>query len=189
MFSRRHLVLAVLVVALGAAVYLNWSFSNTDDALGATGALDADKTLGEAYLVGNNNTTTDMTTGAAKDAEAAYTDSEYFAAARQDREKARKGAIEVLDEVIGDPKASAAEKEKAITSKTDIANNMQEEANVESLIKAKGFKECLAVISEKGINIIVKTDKLLPSESLQIKDIVMDQTKVEPENIKIIEVK
>ena len=49
-FKKRQLVLAALVVSLGAAVYLNWQFSGTNDII-ATGTSQSDKELGETQLV------------------------------------------------------------------------------------------------------------------------------------------
>ena len=49
-FKKRQLVLAALVVSLGAAVYLNWQFSGTPDII-ATSTSQSDKELGAAALV------------------------------------------------------------------------------------------------------------------------------------------
>ena len=59
-FGKRQLVLAALVVALGAAVYLNWQFSDNSDLLAANTTVESGKELGEAEFV-NNNTASSLT--------------------------------------------------------------------------------------------------------------------------------
>ena len=64
---------------------------------------------------------------------------------------------------------------------------METEANIESLIVAKGFEECVAVISGDSASIVVKSEGLLASEISQINEIVYEQSGISPVNVKIIE--
>ena len=52
-FGKRQLVLAALVVALGAAVYLNWQFSDNRALLATNTVTTSQKELGEAQSVNN----------------------------------------------------------------------------------------------------------------------------------------
>ena len=64
---------------------------------------------------------------------------------------------------------------------------METEANIESLIVAKGFEECVAVINGDSASIVVKSEGLVAAQISQINEIVYDQAGIEPLNIKIIE--
>lgn len=78
-------------------------------------------------------------------------------------------------------------KDKALDRMISIASEIETEALVEEMIKAKGFEECLAVMTGDNINVIVKTPGLLTSEVAQITEIVMEETGFTAENIKIVE--
>ena len=69
-----------------------------------------------------------------------------------------------------------------------IASFMESEANIETLIKAKGFADCVAVINEDNVNIVVASDALSQSEMLQIQDIVISQYEITLDKIKVINV-
>ena len=57
--GKRQVLLAVLVVALSAAVYLNWQFSQNDGQYDITGALTSSTSyLGDVQYVGNTGDTT-----------------------------------------------------------------------------------------------------------------------------------
>ena len=182
--GKRKIILAALVVTLGLAVYLNVQFSNAGGGLTATGALDAGKSLGDAQFV--NGTTAE---GDPADTDAAAS-GDYFAEARQNRQKARQEALDVLKDVINNVKADEASKKDAVSKSALIASQADTEAKIENLVKAKGFKDCVAVLGDADANVVVKTEKdLIESEVAQIKDIVMAQSKVSAENIKIVPVK
>ena len=68
-----------------------------------------------------------------------------------------------------------------------MASNKQAEANIETLIKAKGFEECVAVISDGHIDIVVKSSGLEAGQRAQIQEIVLKQADIAPSNITIIE--
>ena len=68
-----------------------------------------------------------------------------------------------------------------------IAKDIENESNIETIIRAKGFEECIAVISDNQATVIVKTDGLLASEVAQINEIVYEQSGILPTSLKIIE--
>ena len=70
---------------------------------------------------------------------------------------------------------------------TAIVSEMTKEANAEALIKAKGFEDCIVVISDASANVIVKSSGLSEAEVAQILDAVYTETGVTPDKIKIIE--
>jgi stage III sporulation protein AH len=112
----------------------------------------------------------------------------YFALATLDRAQAREEALAVLQTIVDSTDAGATEKEEARQSIARIAEEIEMEANVETLIKAKGFSDCVAVISNGKANIIVATEEtLLPGKIAQIKEILYTKAEILPVDTTIIE--
>ncbi len=111
----------------------------------------------------------------------------YFTSAIIDRERARGEALEVLVSITEDAAASDAAKTDAYTQMERIANETSWEIDIENLVKAKGFAECVAIINEETANIVVSTEGLTPGEVAQIKEIVYLESSIQPKDIKIIE--
>ncbi len=111
----------------------------------------------------------------------------YFASAIIDRERARGEALEVLVSITEDAAASETAKTEAYTQMERIANETSWEIDIENLVKAKGFEECVAIINDETANIVVSTEGLTPGEVAQIKEIVYLEASIQPKDIKIIE--
>ena len=156
--GRRRMVTAALVMALGAAVYLNWQFSGNQELL-ASDTLSSEREMGTAQLVNGDAEETD--------ASAAEEQESVFTQAKLSRQKARDEAVEMLEEVLKDSESSEEAKKEAVAQSAVIAQNVLKENNIENLVKAKGYADCVAVIQ----------------------DIVVGQTDFAPEKIKIIEAK
>lgn len=167
--GKKQLILAVMVVALGAAMWFNMHYSG-----GAT------KYLGEAQFVDNTEGEALETSGSVSD---------YFASARTERENAQKSALEDITEAI---KAAGGD-EKKLQAAADMSAKLSErqlkQANIENLLKAKGFADALAVIGDSDINIIVRADTLSGAQTLQIQDIAAAQSGFSLDKIKILTVK
>ena len=189
--GKRQVILAALVVALGAAVYLNWQFAggNTVQMAGTTAS---EKELGQAQLVNADPSTSsvadsseEMTTSSA-----ASGSSDSFTQARLTRQKARDQSVELLEKVASDVSSSEDAKKEAVTKAAEIAQNIQQENNAENLIKAKGFSDCVVYLQNGTCNVVVsKGDKEMSEAVMLIKDIVVGQTGVTYDKIKIIESK
>ena len=134
---------------------------------------DSAKILGEAKLVDNIGK--------------AESDDSYFVSAELNRDRSREEALGTLQVVIDSAETMPDVKDKALDRMISIASEIETEALVEEMIKAKGFEECLAVMTGDNINVIVKTPGLLTSEVAQITEIVMEETGFTAENIKIVE--
>lgn len=173
--GRRNLVICAAVLLVAAAVCVNWIlYSPTDDPTDIPSG-------NEQNEGGNNNDGTQ--TGNENDNVASY-----FASVQLSRQQARDEALEVLQLVIDSDTALESAKAEAIADVSRIADEIASEANIETLIKAKGFEECVAVINDGSATIVVKTESaLLQSEVAQIMEIVVEQSGVQPENIKITE--
>ena len=82
--------------------------------------------------------------------------------------------------------ADEATKAEAQAKISRIATDIQNEANIETLVKAKGFEECVAVIGDGAVSVIVKAEALQAKETAQILSIVYETTGIAPENVSII---
>lgn len=134
---------------------------------------DSAKILGEAKLVDNTATEPE--------------DNAYFTNAQINRQRSRDEALETLQVVIDSSESMPDVKDEALNRMITIASEIETEAIVEEMIKAKGFEDCLAVMTGENINVIVKTPGLLTGEVAQITEIVMQETGFSPENITIVE--
>ncbi len=188
--GKRQLVLAALILALGAAVYLNWQFSDSKNLI-ATNTLEAAKELGEAKFVNNSVTEEPQEQEQIEEENPQETNSqesdEYFSKAKENRQTARDQATDMAKEILNDIKSSDEAKAEAVKQAADIAKNMQQESNIESLIKAKGFSECLAFIQNGECSIVVSKDGLNENSAIMIKDVISGQSGVTYDKIKITE--
>jgi stage III sporulation protein AH len=172
-FSRigsRNLVILTAVLLIGAAVYLNylWFYQPTGD-------------LG----YGSNNMVDNMGSGDASTDATPETD--YFAAAALAREEARDEAMEVLQEVVSSSAEGSEERAAALESISRIAVTMETEANIETLVLAKGFTDCVAVLDEDSASIIVGAEAALtPAQNAQICTVVYEMAGILPQNVSII---
>ena len=121
--------------------------------------------------------------------ESPETADDFFAMAIINRTQVRDSALEVLREIAENPDTLPDAKEDALESIANIADDMSAEANIETLVKAKGIGECVAVISGENCSVIVNQSGLLPEELTQITDIVYEQTGFPVANITVVEAK
>nr|WP_319487966.1 SpoIIIAH-like family protein [uncultured Caproiciproducens sp.] len=189
--GKRQLVLAALIVALGAAVYLNWQFSGSNQLL-ATNAVTSmsDHEFGEAQLAdapvsGSSKVTSSASSAVQANAAAAS----YFSEARLSRQKSRDQSVELLEKVLTDAKSNAAAEKDAVAQAALIAQNTLKESNMENLIKAKGFSDCVVFLQNSECSVVVKTTDSSQNNAIVIKDIVAGQSGITYDKIKIVEVK
>lgn len=188
-FGKRQLILAALVLALGTAVYLNWQFSSNKD-LFDENSITSTKELGEAQFVNNTPSEENKEEGKEdKDGEP-QSSSEYFSKAKTTRQKARDDATEMIKEILEDAKSSEESKKEAIKQASEVAKHIEQESNIESLIKAKGFADCLAFIQNEECSVVVGGGEALNENlAIAIKDIISGQGGISPDKIKIVEAK
>ena len=165
----KSLAVFVAVLLIGAAVFVNYKlFYDPVDAMGY-GDGNMENTFGSSTATGN---------GAA--------DENYFTATALNRQQSRDEAIDVLKLVSESNESSAEAKAEATAKIAQIATDMQNESNIETLVKAKGFEECVAIISDNSVSVIVSAESLQASEAAQILAIVYETTGISPENVSII---
>ena len=179
--GKRNLIIAGAVIMIGLAVYVNWIFftgDNKDDSFNYDQSAGMNTnygtTLGTGSSTGNQNSTS---------ADA----SSYFSSVQVSRQKARDEALEVLNSVVDNDNATDQVKAEAVAEIRQIASEMENEAKIESLIKTKGYAQCVAVISGENVSIVLQHEGELSAAALaQINAIVYEQTGISPAGISII---
>lgn len=172
--SKKHIVTATLVVCLAAAVWLNMRFSSFEtvtggDSLSDKQYYDTNSVLGQAV----------QTSGAV----------DKIATSRTERDAKRNTTVEQYTKTINNSSADNSAKTEALNGLSKITENIVNESSIETVIKAKGFSEALVIISDESVTVIVPSEGLLTSETLQIQDAVTSQIEIDLEKIKIIAVK
>ena len=167
--SVKNLMIISAVLLIGTAVCVNYILYSGENGTVADVDIDLSGTDLENTLQNDPNA------------------SNYFAQTILSRKQARDEALEVLKTVASSDSALPETIETALNDISEIAKNIENEANIETLIEAKGFEECIAVISDGKATIIIKTDGLLANEVAQINEIVYEATGILPNDLKIIE--
>lgn len=173
---KTRIAISCFVLLLGVGVMGNWYWENSDLSNKVSTISGAkEKILGEATYV-------DATTEPSSE-------SEYFSSARVDRQKARDESLEKLQKVIDSSSEGDAAKKEATEKIAKISDMINNENKIETLITAKGVKNCLAVINENAnkVDIIVETEELSDTVILQIKEIATGQLGCTYEDVTIIQ--
>ncbi|HWS43256.1 MAG TPA: SpoIIIAH-like family protein [Pseudoflavonifractor sp.] len=186
---KRNAVVAAIVLFVCVAVYLNWSYHKD-----AGDTADAGKTLGQAALVGGN--TDDPLLGGIKgdgtptNADDPITTTGYFDAARLNRQQSRDNALSLLQQAASAQDADQAMKDEANGSIQAMANLTVSEAQIENLVTAKGYADCVAFIGDKSVSVVVAAngdEGITDADVAKISEIVTEQTGFPASQIKIIE--
>lgn len=177
--GKRNLIIACAVLLIGAAVWLNFIlFAGVDQ---GNGYGDYDQPSGNISDNLNNNGNANGDTDTSTDSK-----DTYFSATLVSRQKARDEALEVLQAVVDNVDASEEMKSEALAGISEIAEEIQLEANIESLILAKGFEKCIAVLNGDTASIVVSADDLQVAQIAQINAIVYEQAGIVPAGVTII---
>ena len=197
--NTRRATAITLAAALAVAVYLNWQYARTDitadpDAVTAaasavtvsgevTDALlteaeamsAANKNYGEAQLVSVSENSSDQ----------------YFETARLTRTKTRDEALDKLQQSLKATGLTEEEKAQLKDILSSTISNISLESDIENLVKAKGFADCVVFIDGENVDLAVKTgpEGLSKNEVAQLRDIILGKVQTSAQNISIVEVK
>ena len=186
---KRNAIIATVLLFVCAGIYLNWSYNETAAGEDLTDTLDAglleDSTLvsadaDDALLAAANEGLTD----------AQASTEEYFAEVRLSRQESRDSALGILQEAMAyetDGEQNAA----ATAALEQVVSTALSEAQIESLVIAKGYADCVAYMTDTGITVAVSApEEGLSSASVaQIADIVTSQSDYSLADIRVVEVK
>ena len=183
---KRNAVVAAVVLFVCGAVYLNWSYQKGQSE-------EAGKTLGEAELVSMQSADPLLKTSPAPSASPAPTatdkSSGYFDAARLNRQQARDSALSILQEAAADTNATETMKAETGEAIQTLADYTVSEAQIENLVTAKGYADCVAFISDGSVSVVVSATEegLTDADVARITEIVTEETGLEASAITIIE--
>ena len=185
---KRYAVTATMMVLVCAAVFLNWRYgANTADREAGT------KILGESTLVSGQDGDssadgTQAAAGLAPDEEGVYTGSDYFASARLTRQQARDNAIAMLEQAAGEDGAAQDVLNQASDGIQVLAAYTMKEAQIENLVTAKGYVDCVAFMGEDSLSVVVsKTEGELTGEDVaKIMDIAKTESGYPASSIKVM---
>lgn len=178
-WKKNVIALAILLTVCGG-IYVNWQYSQTQETMDLTDTLDADKILSADMLV--------MSDGTALSGEVDTTLTDYFAAVRLSRQEARDGAVTLLQEAMA--YTDDAENVQSNAQLEEIVQTALCEAQIESLIIAKGYTDCVAYISDEGISVAVAAPEggLQQEDVAVIADVILTQSDFTMEEIRVVEV-
>lgn len=177
---KKNLVAAAVLLTVCGGIYVNWAYGQSQAVSDLTDTLDESKILSTDKLVmadesiANNDATNTMT--------------DYFAAVRLSRQEARDSAVNLLQEAIAYGDETAAQ---SSTKLEEMVNLALCEAQIESLVIAKGYSDCVAYIADDGISVAVAAPEggLQQPDVAVIADIVITQSDFNMEQIHVLEVK
>ena len=193
--KQRKASLIILSFAMIVAVYLNWQYSRA----GADTYILTDEITQQVNTRINDEsdllkTEEDYETQNYGDAQlvaTTKTDSDkYFEQARLSRQKTRDEALDTLQKTLKNTKLSDIDKKQATEKLSQIIQNMTNETDIENMLKAKGFRDCVASISDNKISLAVRSVKgeLSKADVSKIRDVVLSKTSISSQNIVVVEV-
>lgn len=177
---KKNLLAAAVLLVVCAGIYMNWMYTNAQSVGDLTDTLDAQKVLSENGILFDGDQLQEDTV--------VNTTTDYFAAVRLSRQKARDNAVDLLQEAM----AYSNEENYAQSSQQleQIIRNALCEAQIESLIIAKGYADCVAYMSESGISVAVASPEggMQQTDVAVIADIVMTQSGLDYADIRVVDV-
>ena len=186
------LVLVCVAVLVSSLVNENMDItagneSGENRVLGNTILVDASANESDQSQENNQSSTESGDQNADSNVNQELNGEDFFAMAILNRTQVRDSALEVLRQIAENPDAMPDAKEEALSSIAAIAEDMSIEANIETLIEAKGISQCVAVISGNNCSVIVNKSDLTPTVLTQITDIVYDQAGIPVANVTVVE--
>lgn len=175
---KKNMIAAAVLLVVCAGIYMNWMYTNAEEVADLTDVLDAETVLSANGVVmdnGTNNTDTDVGT-------------DYFAAVRLSRQEARDSAVNLLQEAMA--YGDSTQQQQSTAQLEKIVQTGLCEAQIESLVIAKGYADCVAYMSDSGISVAVASPEggIQSTDVALIADIVLTQTELSMEQIHVVEV-
>lgn len=173
-WKKRAVVGAVLLFVC-AAVYMNWRYAGSLE--------DTSKVLGESTLVSGEKTGENNA-----NVQQMGNENDYFATARLSRKQARDNAISMLKDASTDENADQSVLNEASQTLQVLAGYTVAESQIENLVTAKGYTDCVAFMGAESISVVVEDeDGLDATDVARIMDIVVQETGYAPNQIKVLE--
>lgn len=174
---KKNLVVTAVLLTVCGGIYVNWMYGQDQTVADLTDTLDSDKILSADTLVMADDTENSSNTMV-----------DYFAAVRLSRQEARDSAVSLLQEAMayGDESNT-----QSATELEEIVNTALCEAQIESLVIAKGYSDCVTYIADNAVSVAVASPEggLQQPDVAVISDIVVAQSGYTMDKIYVVEVK
>lgn len=204
--KKKEIIAAALVVLIGCAGYLNWSYQDTMTVTDGESYIETGRRLGEAQLVNSeaenveaeaveeNTEETANQENTEENAEATVEtqsdkDGNYFENARYERENSRSKSLEILNQTCANESFDEETRRKAgdkIIAETDNINAEQE---IESIAQSKGYSEICAYVSEGTASVMVRKENFGEEDAIKLCELVSERTNLSADAVRIVEVK
>jgi stage III sporulation protein AH len=178
---KRNAAVAAMLVLVGAAVFVNWKYTNNSAVETGT------KILGESTLVSGGEDAAAGSAGAA-DESGVYEGTDYFASARLTRQQARDSAISLLQQAADEEGAAPDVADEASKGIQALAAYTLTESQIENLVTAKGYKDCVTFMGNDSVSVVVSTEsgELSDTDVAKITDIAVNETGYPASTVKIM---
>lgn len=174
---KRNITMIAVLLFVCAAVALNWSYNKR------WGQPDAEMVMMEDEMMQRANSS--MEQGIAASANS------YFAEARLTRQVSRDEALQLLQTAATADTASQETIDSAMNAISAMATSSMKESQIENLLIAKDFADCVVYIGNDSVTVAVPS----PAEGLsdeavaRITDIIVNETGFSASQLSIIEVR
>lgn len=189
---KRNAVVATVLLFVCLGIYLNWAYQRDQNAEDLTDVLNQELIMDDATLVIGNDIVSDETLQTAMASiDNTDTSAEYFAQIRLNRQESRDSAVNLLQETIAYESGSDEETvSEASGQLTTLVNRALDEAEVESLVIAKGYEDCVCFMNDGSVSVAVSAPEEGLSEAAVavIADIVLSQSDYDISDIRVVEV-
>lgn len=210
--GKKQIILACLTLILGVAVYINYAVTPADNltpkasqSLEAIGGDEKTENYGDTKFVNGedmtqnkaeDNTTENNVSEAGNIIEEQQVDEqgdmsaeEYFSQARLEKMTSHDNAVQTLQTIMGGGDLTEDEMVSKALEAVKLSKLIESEGNIESLVKSKGYEDCVVYLDGTNAKVVLKTEGLDAGEAASIKDIILSEVSVAPENIRIFEVR
>lgn len=180
---KKNMVAAAVLIIVCAGIYMNWLYSEDATTTDLMDTVDTQKVMSDELLVYSEDAE-----ALAAGEELDTTSANYFAAVRLSRQQARDNAVNMLEEAMS---YNTENKDTESAMQLDeIIQTALSEAQIESLVIAKGYEDCVAYMTNEGISVAVSAPEggLQADDVALIADIVMSQSDYTLPDIRIVEV-
>lgn len=174
--GKKQIIMTCLTLMLAVAVYINYTAS-------------PDMMKDEKMIMKKQSETINYGQTEFVNAVAEGTAGDYFAQARLDKMNDRDEAVQTLQSIIGGGDITENEMVVNALDAVEVSKLIESEGTIESLVKAQGFQDCVAYLDGETAKVVVKTEGLDKAQAASIKEIILGETEVPAENIRIFEVK
>lgn len=203
-FKKKEIIAASLVVLIGMAGYLNWSYQDTIQVTDGESYIETGKKLGEAQYVSNVKENVEETEEEnAEEASSGETETVqetvnvdtvsdnggYFEQAKLNRETARSKSIEILTSTAENESFDAEIRKKAGDKIIEAAGNTEKEMAMESIAQSKGYAEICVYLEDGTANIMVRKTNFGEADVVKLTEIATETLNISSNNIKIVEVR